>query len=393
MIGMSEKDRLFELQCFVKKIDDSNSIAIDYAQRRKYQEKLMYYYMGVAIASLDIGWMPFYTKNVGITYKARSSDLGKGIISLLQHANASRALGWDEEYALLLQHSPIMKTTYEAFVAASTHGGMVAGVGFVECVNDLTNNFKYACGRRADQVVEGLNNFILQLKDALTKNELREDIKNYYRNSQNCYLQLMKVAAQAWEINCKNVLLRIDWEFRKKNPPMPPRLKTEEEIRIDYARVDAIRKQLLKRLQKSYGKVLSFYAWKIECGYDKGLHIHWLIAINGSKHKNAWYLAQEIVEEWNNNVCGEDNYVWNVCGLCNKKGESKYLRNLDYRDPELPSILHTYASYFTKLDVTMKLRAPNGYRSFGCSKLKKLNEKKPGPERKGVNSLQGWVKK
>ena len=86
---MSEKDRLFELQCFVKKIDDSNSITIDYVQRRKYHEKLMYYYMGVAIASLDPEWMPFYTKNVGITYKARSSDLGKGIISLLQHANAS----------------------------------------------------------------------------------------------------------------------------------------------------------------------------------------------------------------------------------------------------------------------------------------------------------------
>lgn len=391
MINLSARDGLFNLQCFVKSNEDVNSITLDYSQRRKYEEKLMYYYMGVSIASLDVKWLPFYKKNVGLTYKALSSNLGKEILVLLEHASGSRALGWDEEYALLLKYSPIMEITYDAFVAATMPGGEdVAGVGFIECVNEFKKRYSTACGKRADISVDGLNKFVLQLKEALNKNKLREDVKNYYRNSQNCYFQLMQVATQAWEVNCKNVLLRIDWGFKKENPPMPPRLKTEAEIAIDFAKVDVMRKKMLKRLQKMYGNVLSFYAWKVECGYDKGLHIHWLIAINGSKHQNAWYIAKEIADDWNNHVCDENSYAWNVCDLCNEG--SKYLRNLDYRDPDLSNILQTYARYLTKLDVTMKLRAPDGYRSFGCSKLKKLNKKKPGPARTVVNSLKGWVR-
>lgn len=391
---MTARDKLSDIQRFISKFKGEDHLTIEYESRSKYAEKLMYFYMGVEVASIDCNRMPFYKKNRGETYKAHSSDLGKRILLLLEHASQSRVIGWDEEYALILKQSPIMKLTYDAFVAATTPNGEdVPRIGFVNGVIYSQRSFSYACGKAADEVVDGLNSFVLQLKEALNKYELREDVKNFYRNSNDRYLKLMKVATQAWDENCKNVLIRIDWGFYKKNPPMPPRLKNEDEINADFMLVDSKRKLMLKRLKKMYGDDISFYAWKIECGFDKGLHIHWLIALNGSKHKDAWFHAKEIVADWNANVCDETCYAWNVCDLYKNKTNDKYLRNLDYRDPELPNILNTYVSYLTKLDVTMKLRAPNGYRSFGCSKLKNLSEKKPGPERKGVNSLQGWAKK
>ena len=388
---MPLRDKFIDLQRFIYKSKENNCFAIDYEQRSKYSEKLMYYYMGANIASLDVKRLPFYKRRRGSTYVARASKLGQQILNLLRHAGQSRVLGWYEEYYLIIEKSPIMNLTYNAFsAAASLDGEQVAGMGFVEPVLYSEYTFKTACGKRTDEVIERLNNFVLKLKEKLTNSELREEIKNFYRNSKERYFQLMQVALQAWDIRCKNVLIRIDWGFFKKNPPMPPRFKTEAEINQDFSKVDAIRKLMIKRLKNMFGNDISFYAWKIECGYDKGLHIHWLIALNGSKYKNTWFNTEAIVNDWNQHVCGEDSYACNVSGFC--ESDSKYLRNIDHRDEDLPNILSTYAKYITKLDITMKLRAPDGFRTFGCSKLRKLRTSKPGPMRLVSSRFNSGVK-
>lgn len=378
---MSIRIKFIDLQRYVYKSKEFPEFILDYSERRRYSEKLMYYYMGIKIASLDKNRMPFFKMKNSITYVARSSDLGKEILSLLEFAGNSNLFGLDEEYARALQLSPIMRMTYNAFAAAASGGAEVKGVGFVKPVISSERYFRSSCGKHADSVVDGLNNFVLQFNMALKKKSLREEVKSFYRNAKERYFQLMKVASQAWDLKCKNVLIRVDWGFLKENPPLPPRLKTEAEINQDFSIVEARRKLMQKRLKKMFGNDLSFYAWKIECGFDKGLHIHWLLALNGSKFKNAWFHTQAIVDDWDKNICGSDSYAWNVLDICKGKGSGQYLRNLDYRDKDLPKILDTYARYLTKLDVTMKLRAPEGFRTFGCSKLKNLNTKKPGPKR------------
>lgn len=116
---MTARDKLSDIQRFISKFKGEDHLTIEYESRRKYAEKLMYFYMGVEVASIDCNRMPFYKKNRGETYKAHSSDLGKRILFLLEHASQSRVIGWDEEYALILKQSPIMKITYDAFVAAT----------------------------------------------------------------------------------------------------------------------------------------------------------------------------------------------------------------------------------------------------------------------------------
>lgn len=378
---MSVRDKFIDLQRFVIKNKTDSCFIISYDERRNYYEKLMYYSVGANIASLDIKRMPFFKMKSGITYRARASGLGHQILNILNHASQSRVLGWDEEYASIINYSPLMKLTYSAFVAAtSPKGERIEGIGLVEPVIYGERGFRMACGKRTDAIVDSLNNFVIQLKDALNKDELREEVKSFYRNANERYQQLMKVALQSWEINCKNVLLRIDWGFYVEYPPKPFHLKTEQEISEEFSVVDVKRNLMLKRLKKMFGKDLSFYAWKIECGHHKGLHIHWLIALNGSKYQNPYCHSRAITEDWTQHVCGKESYVWNVLGIC--KPGSEYLRNIHYRDEELITILSTYASYLTKLDVTMKLRAPESFRTFGCSKIKKNNKNKPGPKRK-----------
>lgn len=375
---MSERDRFIELQRFVIKVD--NNLMISYADRERYYEKAMYFHIGAYIASLNVEKMPFYKINCGMTYRLRISKLGERILRVMSHASQSRLFGWDEEYASIINYSPLMKLTYSAFSAATSPvGECVDGIGFIEPVVYEESKLKLACGKRTDELVDALNAFLLQLKDALNKYELREEVKNFYRNAKERYYQLMKVALQAWEINCKNVLIRIDWGFHSHGKAIPFHFKTEKEIIEDFKFLNLKKNLMLKRLKKIYGNDLSFYAWKIECGYKKGLHIHWLIALNGSKHQSSYFHAKAITDDFNKNVCGEESYVWNAMELA--KGQEKYLRNLDYRDKDLIKILDTYASYLTKLDVTMKLSAPNGFRTFGCSKMKNKLNKKTGPKR------------
>lgn len=378
MVDMSNRDKFMDLQKFVIKVD--NNLMISHAERERYYEKVMYYHIGVHIASLNVEKMPFFKMKCGMTYRLRISKLGERILRVMSHASQSRLFGWDEEYASVINYSPLMKLTYTAFAAATSPAGeSVDGIGFIEPLVYEESKLKMACGKRTDELVEALNGFLLQLKEALNKDELREEVKNFYRNAKERYLQLMKVALQAWEINCKNILIRIDWGFNSNGKAIPFHFKTEKEIIEDFKFVNLKKNLMLKKLKKMYGNDLSFYAWKMECGYKKGLHIHWLIALNGSKYQSSYFHAKAITDEWKKNVCGDESYVWNVMEFA--KGQEKYLRNLDYRDKDLMKILDTYTSYLTKLDVTMKLSAPNGFRTFGCSKMKTKLNKKTGPKR------------
>jgi hypothetical protein len=124
--------------------------------------------------------MPFFKMKSGITYRARASGLGYQILNILNHASQSRVLGWDEEYASIINYSPLMKLTYSAFAAAtSSNGESVESIGFIEPVIYGERGFKMACGKRTDEIIDGLNNFVVQLKEALNKDELREEIKSF----------------------------------------------------------------------------------------------------------------------------------------------------------------------------------------------------------------------
>lgn len=264
--------------------------------------------------------------------------------------------------------------------AMSPDGGEVSGVGHVAPIPYLYWQFDLLKGDELIAAHDAINKIAIQMRAALRSKKVREKIKCFERNARDCSKQLLKVAVSSWsEKNNSNLLIRLDWGFCKSYPVVLPEFVSQEDFHAQCTEVGRFREIMLDVLQKMFGKDLAFYAWKIECGDVKGLHIHWLLAVNGNKYQDRINVPRRIGEAWDAAI-GEKGYTFNVnaLDLRNEAG----LRVLNYNDPELLEVLGRYCDYLTKLDLTLKLRLPKGMRSYGSSRPHKVKKNKPGPARR-----------
>lgn len=267
-----------------------------------------------------------------------------------------------------------------ARTAASPEGGEVDGVGHVSSIPYEYWQFDLLTGDELVAAHGAINNIALQMRKALLSEDVRKEIKCFKRNATDRYKQLMKIATSSWAKSSKNLLIRLDWGYRKTYPVVLPEFVSQEDFELQCAEVSKCREIMLEVLQKMFGADLSFYAWKIECGDIKGLHVHWLLAVNGNKHQDRINVPRQIAEAWDAAIGNARAYTFNVNAL-DSTGETG-LRVLAYNDPELLEVLGRYCDYLTKVDLTLKLRLPRDMRSFGSSRLKRVKAKKPGPARK-----------
>lgn len=268
-----------------------------------------------------------------------------------------------------------------AKAAVAPDGGEVDGVGHVLPMPYLYWQFDLLRGDELVAAHDAINNLAIQMRKALVSTRVREKIKSFKRNATDRYKQLMKVATSAWGTrNNSNLLIRLDWGYRKTYPVVLPEFVSQEDFHLQCAEVSRFREIMLDVVRKMFGKDLSFYAWKIECGDVKGLHVHWLLAINGNKHQDRINIPRQIADAWDAAIGEGKGYTFNVNALDAR--DKAGLRVLKYNDPELLEVLGRYCDYLTKLDFTLKLRMPEGMRSFGSSKLQQVKRNKPGPARK-----------
>lgn len=75
--------------------NDGNEFFVNYEDRKKYEEQIMYFQMGINIASMNTNRMPFFVIKSGPFKFIRRSELGDKILFLLNHASQSRILGWE----------------------------------------------------------------------------------------------------------------------------------------------------------------------------------------------------------------------------------------------------------------------------------------------------------
>lgn len=86
----------------------------------------------------------------------------------------------------------------------------------------------------------------------------------------------------------KQLLLRVDLYTR-------PTHRTHEDVRIAEKCMD----QFMRAL--SEGRIVPDvlrWIWKRECGFDRGIHYHLLVALDGHKHQNACDLSIMLGEAW-----------------------------------------------------------------------------------------------
>ena len=240
------------------------------------------------------------------------------------------------------------------------------------------------------KAINALNSLARIIRKRILSAGMRERVHGFKRNSTECYKNLMNVCYKAWGNHGKILLIRLDWGFKLKYPDIRGKFSSQEDYEVRFRAVSEIREKMLKSLRKMFGDDLVFYAWKIECAPVKGLHIHWMIGLNGDKHQDRINVPRAIVAHWDEMLGNEHAYTWNLSSM--QKHEEAILRVIDYSDPLLWRIVGGYVDYLTKVDYFVKLQTPGKMHSFGCTNLKVIAEKKRGPQRsKEMPELDIWA--
>lgn len=245
-------------------------------------------------------------------------------------------------------------------------------------------DFKFVDGDETVSTAKEYNQLALTLRQVLRTPEIRQAEKSFKRNATERYRQLMYVARQAWARHAKILLIRIDWGFRTQIPAFRISHTTQPDFNDRARQVSLARAEMLRLLRQHFKSDLIFYAWTIECGDFKGLHVHWLIGVNGSVHQDKINVPRQVQAMWDAKIGGGKTYTFNINAL--RGEEDSGLRVINYDDPELWTYMGRYADYLTKVDYNMKLRMPQGMRSFGCSKLTPHKGAKRGPKRSRLMS-------
>lgn len=229
------------------------------------------------------------------------------------------------------------------------------------------------------EIKKAVNDLTLFLNKKLKKAGGNRIIHSYKRGSLEGYKQLMKVGEQSWKTNESILLIRLDWGEPYRVPEMRAKFASQQDYETRFKQISATREKMLNILRKMFKDELVFFAWKIECAPIKGLHIHWLIGLNGAKHRDRIKVPRMIAEKWDEKLGADGAYTRNPS--IRQKHEEATLRVINYSDPLLWRIMGGYADYLTKVDYLTRFRAPGKMRSFGCTKLKEISKPKKGPKR------------
>lgn len=241
------------------------------------------------------------------------------------------------------------------------------------------NEFRIQADDVQLEIKKAVNDLTLFLNKKLKKAKGNRILHSFKRNSTECYKQLMLAGQQAWKQHNSILLIRLDWGEPYRVPDMRAKFASQQDYEARVKQVSAIREKMLKILRKMFKDDLVLFAWKIECAPIKGLHIHWLIGLNGAKYQDRVNVPRTIAQKWDEKLRADGAYTRNQS--TRQKHEEAILRVINYSDPLLWRIMGGYADYLTKVDYLTRFRAPGKMRSFGCTKLKEITKPKKGPKR------------
>lgn len=110
-------------------------------------------------------------------------------------------------------------------------------------------------------------------------------------------------------------------------------------------------------------KYLKGYILKLECGNDRGPHIHCLLFYDGSKvQKDAWY-ARAVGEYWSSVVTMGRGAYWN-CHAIPDQYRRKAIGAINYYDVVARVNLQLVVSYFCKTEQLIENEGPVKFRSM-----------------------------
>lgn len=235
---------------------------------------------------------------------------------------------------------------------------------------------------------------IQDLETALDKNEnpfSPEEMKfikaiddkeeeTFNRRARKNRASIKKVVRGVYQVRARVLVLRLDLGYRHNG--YTPSGK-QEVLQADRENIDLIcqhKDQLVKHLDKRFGKGRLGYVWRLEYGEEKGYHLHVLIMLDGNLHQKDVLLCKELGEHWSKEITSEKGVYYN----CNAK-KSKYRKlaigMTNYGEVMQQPCIDNIINYFVKDDWLFQVKSGKGHRTIGRSAIPEQLEKPRGRKR------------
>lgn len=178
------------------------------------------------------------------------------------------------------------------------------------------------------------------------------------RASKKAYESLLAYIDALFRRYARLLVLRVDFSYLWDTVWM------EEEWMERYAQAKQDLKRFLDNMDnnKLFEHVVG-YAWKLECGPEKGWHNHLLFFLDGAKVREDKTLGMLFGEYWKNHTQNNGGYY--NCNGCKSEYKFPAIGMINYHDLHLIDALKNAAQYLTKVDHIARALAPNGSHLFG----------------------------
>jgi len=215
-------------------------------------------------------------------------DLCRSGIPMIERAcPSSRYKGRDSRPTLpyakpeALAQTESMVTRFNPFIAVMLRACQVAmpAIRHAESIGmDLSNN-------KLRQRIEWIARFVRRCRRSASFRRIEKNRVSLEKKDLRLYCQYM---AEGFQLRSSLLVLRVDLYIK-------PTHKTHEDVRIAEKCMDLYLRAL--SADRIVPDVLR-WIWKRECGFDRGVHYHLLVALDGHKHQNACGLSIKLGEAW-----------------------------------------------------------------------------------------------
>lgn len=128
---------------------------------------------------------------------------------------------------------------------------------------------------------------------------------------------------------------------------------------------------------KRFGKDVCGYVWKLEYGPLQGWHYHFLLFLNGARHREDVSIAKELGDAWVEITQSKGCYF--NCNARKEKYNKPALGVVSWRDLDKVQNLKMTAGYLAKSDLLIRPNLAGGERALGKGRMPKSHSGKGRP--------------
>lgn len=229
-----------------------------------------------------------------------------------------------------------------------------------------------------------LNAFVEAVRWHCNRPAFRKAVNSFHHAARRTERNVQNYVRALFEAHSRMLVIRIDLTYKHD---LNAEYDTSDAIGFDTVYAD--KGQILRYLNKKYGKALLGYVWKIEFGWLKGFHNHVLLFLDAKLHMQDINIATAIGEHWKNEVTGGQGLYFN-CNAIKETYTHCGIGEVKYHDVNALRGLQIAVRYMCKSDYLVRGVLPKGARAMTKGGMPKRSGEKRGPKRQQELRWPSW---